>query len=60
MNQGNYVTTPVESTGYVNIASADSYSLYPDYATVNVYDCYGNLQDTQGISLEPTSGTQYF
>ena len=60
LNQGNYVTTPVESTGYVNIASADSYSLYPDYATVNVYDCYGNLQDTQGISLEPTSGTQYF
>ena len=60
LNHGNYVTTTVESTGYVNIASADSYSLYPDYATVKVYDCNGNLQDTQGISLEPRSGTQYF
>lgn len=60
LNQGNYVTTTVESTGYVNIASADSYSLYPDYAIVKVFDCNGNLQDTQEITLEPTSGTQYF
>jgi hypothetical protein len=60
LNEGNYVSTPVESTGYVNIASADSYEYYPDYAIVKVYDCDGNLQDTQEITLEPTSGTQYF
>lgn len=60
LNPGNYVTTPVESTGHVNIASANSFDYYPDYATIKVFDSDGNLQDTQSITLEPRSGTQYF
>lgn len=60
LNQGNMVSATIKNDGYVSIASADSYSKYPDYATVEVYDQSGKLQSTQGISLNPTSGTQYF
>lgn len=60
LNTGNLVTTTVEGDGYIHIASADAYSKFPDYAIVKVYDWQGDLQNTQEISLEPKSGTQYF
>ena len=60
LNQGNYVEATIKSDGYVNIASADAYLKYPDFAYVEVYDASGNLISTQGITLSPTSGTQYF
>ncbi|MDO5860639.1 hypothetical protein [Methanobrevibacter sp.] len=60
LNHGNLVDATIKSDGYVSIASADAYSKYPDYATVRVYDTSGNLLNTQGIGLNPTSGTQYF
>ena len=60
LNHGNLVDATIKSDGYVSIASADAYSKYPDYASVEVYDSSGHLVSTQGISLKTTSGTQYF
>lgn len=60
LNQGNYVEATIKSDGYVTIASADAYSKYPDFARVELYDANGTLVATQGIHLNPTSGTQYF
>lgn len=60
LNNGNYVTATVKSDGFINIASADAYSKYPDFAKVELYDANENLVATQGIHLNPTSGTQYF
>ena len=57
---GNMVPATVHSEGYLEIASADAYKYYPDYATINVYDSNGNLLDTKSVSLSPTSGTQTF
>ena len=60
LNQGNYVKATVKSDGYIDIASADAYSKFPDFAEVELYDADGNRVATQGIHLNPTSGTQYF
>lgn len=60
LNQGNYVGVTIQSDGYVSIASADAYSKYPDFALIEVYNAMGDLISTQGVHLNPTSGTQYF
>ena len=60
LNNGNMVQKTVDSSGYIHVNSADSYKYYPDYATVNVYDSNGNLQDSVSVNLSPTSGTQTF
>ena len=60
LNKGNYVPVTIDSSGYVSLSSADAYAKYPDFARVEVYDSDGNLLSTQGIHLDPTSGTQYF
>lgn len=60
LNNGNMVSKTVDSAGYINVKSADSYKYYPDYATINIYDTSGNLLDSQSVSLSPTSGTQSF
>ena len=60
LNNGNMVPKTVDSSGYINVKSADAYKYYPDFAEINVYDTSGNLLDTQSVSLNPDSGTQYF
>ena len=60
LNNGNMVPATVHSDGYLEIASADAYKYYPDYATINIYDSNSNLLTTQSVSLSPTSGTQTF
>lgn len=60
LNNGNMVPVTVDSSGYVDVASADAYKYYPDYAKVNLYDSSGHLLDTKGVSLQITSGTQTF
>ena len=60
LNNGNMVPVTVDSSGYVDVASADAYKYYPDYAKVNLYDSSGHLLDTKGVSLQITSGTQSF
>lgn len=60
LNNGNMVPATVHSDGYLEIASADAYHYYPDYATINIYDSNSHLLTSQSVSLSPTSGTQYF
>lgn len=60
LNHGNMVPATVHSDGYLEIASADAYKYYPDYATINIYDSGSHLLTTQSVSLSPTSGTQTF
>ena len=60
LNHGNMVPVSVHSDGYLEVASADAYHYYPDYATINLFDSSGNLMDTRSVSLSPSSGTQTF
>jgi hypothetical protein len=60
LNNGNMVPKTVDSSGYIEVASADAYKYYPDFAEINLYDNSGNLLDTQTVSLNPESGTQSF
>ena len=60
LNNGNMVPKTVDSSGYIEVASADAYKYFPDYAEINLYDASGNLLDTQSVSLNPESGTQTF
>ena len=54
------VPKTVDSSGYIEVSSADSYKYFPDFAEINLYDNSGNLLDTQSVSLNPESGTQSF
>ena len=60
LNNGNMVPKTVDSSGYINVRSADAYKYFPDYAEINLYDNSGNLLDTQSVNLSPESGTQTF
>ncbi|WP_407374390.1 zinc-ribbon domain-containing protein [Methanobrevibacter sp.] len=60
LNNGNMVPATVHSDGYLEIASADAYKYYPDYATINIYDSNSKLLTTQSVSLSPSAGTQTF
>ena len=60
LNNGNMVPATVHSDGYLEIASADAYSLYPDHATINIYDSNSRLLTSRSVSLMPASGTQTF
>ena len=54
------VPATVHSDGYLEIASADAYHYYPDYATIKIYDSNSNLITTKSVSLSPQAGTQTF
>lgn len=60
LNNGNMVPKTVNSNGYIEVASAEPYKYFPDFAEINLYDSSGNLLDTQSVSLNPESGTQTF
>jgi len=60
LNNGNMVPKTVDSSGYIEVASADAYKYFPDYAEINLFDNSGNLLDTQSVSLSPEKGTQTF
>lgn len=60
LNNGNMVPKTVDSSGYIEVASADAYKYFPDFAEINLYDTSGNLLDTQSVNLNPESGTQSF
>ena len=60
LNHGNMVPKTVDSSGYINVKSADAYKYFPDFAEIKLYDSSGNLLDTQSVSLNPESGTQTF
>lgn len=60
LNHGNMVPATVHQDGYLEIASADAYHYYPDYATINIYDSNSKLLTTKSVSLSPSAGTQTF
>ena len=60
LNNGNMVPKTVDSSGYIEVSSADAYKYFPDFAEINLYDNSGNLLDTQSVSLSPEKGTQSF
>ena len=60
LNTGNMVTKTVDSDGYIQVASADAYTKFPDKAYIELYDASGSLQATQTVTLTPDSTTQYF
>lgn len=60
LNNGNMVPKTVGSSGYIEVASAEAYKYFPDFAEINLYDNSGNLLDTQSVSLSPEKGTQSF
>lgn len=60
LNNGNMVPVTVDSSGYIEVSSADAYKYYPDYAEINLFDTNNNLLDTKRVSLSPDSSTQSF
>ena len=61
LNNGNMVPKTVDSSGYIEVSSADAYKYFPDNAEINLYDSTGSkLLATQEVSLNPESGTQTF
>ncbi|WP_296890039.1 hypothetical protein [uncultured Methanobrevibacter sp.] len=60
LNNGNMVPATVHSDGYLEIASADAYSLYPDHANIKIYDSNSKLLTSRSVSLSPSRGTQTF
>lgn len=60
LNNGNMVPVTVDSSGYIDVASAEAYRYYPDYAVINLYNTNNHLLDTLSVSLSPSSGTQTF
>ncbi len=60
LNNGNMVPATVHSDGYLEITSAEAYSLYPDQATIKIYDTNNKLLTSKTIYLSTTSGTQTF
>jgi len=60
LNNGNMVPKTVTSSGYIEVASADPFKYFPDFAEINLYDASGKLLDTKSVSLSPEKGTQSF
>ena len=60
LNHGNMVPATVHQDGYLEIASADAYHYYPDYATINIYDSNSKKIKKKSVSLSPSAGTQTF
>lgn len=60
LNKGNMVPKTVNSKGFININSADSYKYFPDHAEIKIYDKNKKLLDSQEIKLSPSKGIQTF
>lgn len=61
LNNGNMVPVTVDSSGTIEVSSADAYRYFPDYAEINLFDASGDkLLDTKSVSLSPEAGTQTF
>ena len=60
LNNGNMVPVTVDSSGYIEVSSADAYKYYPDYAEINLFDTNNNKKKKKSVSLSPDSSTQSF
>lgn len=60
LNAGNIVPKTVDGSGHFTMRTANELNSYPDYADITLYDGNGNVVDTQGVNMQPVSGTQTF
>lgn len=60
LNNGNMVPKTVNSKGFINVKSADSYKYFPDNAEIKIYDANKNLLDSLKVKLSPSKGLQTF
>ena len=58
LNNGDKSVKTVDANGDIVCESEESYDLYPDHATVKLYDDEGNLIDSADISLNTDDSTQ--
>ena len=58
LNDGDKSRKTVDANGEIACESEESYDLYPDHATVKLYDDEGNLIDSADISLNTNDSTQ--
>ena len=49
LNKGNMVPKTVNSKGFVNVKSADSYKYFPDNAEIKIYDANKKLLDSMEV-----------
>ena len=55
LNNGNMVPITVTSDGFVNVRSADAYSLFPDNAQINIFDSNNNLLASHEVHISGPS-----
>ena len=60
LNDGNMVPKTVNSKGFINVKSADSYKYFPDHAEIKIYDANKKLLDSMEVKLSPSKGIQTF
>ena len=60
LNPGNKVPKTVDSSGCIEVPSANAFKYYPDFAEINLYDSDGYLIDSRNETLLITSGKQNF
>lgn len=60
LNDGNMVPKTVNSKGFINVKSADSYKYFPDHAEIKIYDSNKKLLDSMEVKLSPSKGIQTF
>ena len=60
MNPGNKVPKTVDSSGCIEVPSANAFKYYPDFAEINLYESNGDLIDSRNVTLSINSGKQTF
>ena len=60
LNPGNKVPKVVDSSGCIEVPSANAFKYYPDFAEINLYDSEGYLIDSENVTLSIDSGKQTF
>ena len=60
LNPGNKVPKTVDTSGCIEVPSANAFKYYPDFAEINLYDSGGYLIDSQNVTLSIDSGNQTF
>ena len=60
LNPGNKVLKSVDSSGCIEVKSANAFKYYPDFAEINLYDSDDYLIDSQNVTLSTDSGNQTF
>lgn len=60
LNPGNKVQKTVDTSGCIEVPSANAFKYYPDFAEINLYDSDGYLIDSLNVTLATNSEKQTF